>query len=69
MIKRVDYDQDGRIDFKEFVCMMIIQMCMSDKAKEPLVLVFNRFDKDGDGELNESDIMLLFQELGHDLDQ
>ena len=49
--------------------MMIIQMCKSDKAKEPLVLVFNRFDKDGDGELNESDIMLLFQELGHDIDQ
>ena len=35
------------------------------KAPEELVLVFNRFDKDGDGEINVSDLAEMFREVGH----
>ena len=48
MVKEIDYDCDGMVDFDEFTCLMVKQMRDVDNSEEELVTVFKRFDKDGD---------------------
>ena len=69
LIREIDYDDDGEVDFDEFVCLMIKTLNEADKAEEELVMVFNSFDKDGDGEIKPADLQLTFNELGYDCDQ
>ena len=47
---------------------MVKTLASADEQEEELVTVFNRFDKDNDGELNWLDIKLMFIELGYDMD-
>ena len=68
MMKKLDFNEDGRFDFNEYVCMVVIQVEKSDTMEEELVQVFKRFDKDGDGEIDCNDLYALFQELGQELD-
>ena len=47
---------------------MVKRAAENQNAEEELVLVFNRFDKDGDGEIGVQDLMDMMQELGHPFD-
>ena len=50
IVKEIDYDDDGVVDFDEFTCLMVKHMRKVDETlEEELVTVFNRFDKDHDG--------------------
>lgn len=41
MIKEIDYDSDGLVDFEEFTCLMVKQMKDVDSSEEELVMVFH----------------------------
>ena len=56
LIKEIDYNSDGEVDFNEFVVLMVKTLHEADKAQEELVEVFMRFDKDGDGEISSNDL-------------
>ena len=56
MILEIDYDADGMIDFDEFTCLMVKQIKDVEDSEEELVIVFKRFDKDGDGLINALDL-------------
>ena len=52
LIKEIDYDDDGEVDFNEFICLMVKTLNKAEKAEEELVTVFGQFDKNGDGEID-----------------
>mmetsp|Transcript_32986 Transcript_32986/g.43452 ORF Transcript_32986/g.43452 Transcript_32986/m.43452 type:complete len:113 (+) Transcript_32986:41-379(+) len=37
LIAEIDYDNDGEVDFDEFVCLMVKTISQADKAEEELV--------------------------------
>ena len=63
MIKDVDEDGNGEIDFDEFVKLMIKNLNKEGEAEEELVEVFKVFDKDGDGKVGLEDLREVFFEL------
>ena len=67
MIKEIDYNGDGMVDFDEFTCLMIKQMRDVEESEEELVQVFQCFDKDDDGFINASDLLQMMRELGNDM--
>ena len=67
LIAEIDYDLDQHVDFQEFLCLMVKTLATAELQEEELVTVFKRFDKDKDGELNWSDIKLMFNELGYEM--
>ena len=69
LIKEIDYNSDGEVDFEEFVCLMVKTLNEADKAEEEIVTVFKRFDKNGDGEIDAQDLQAVFNELGYECDQ
>ena len=69
MIEQIDYNNDGEIDFDEFICMMVKRLHENDSIEEELVTVFNRFDKDGDGEIGVDDLVDMMRELGHNIEE
>ena len=69
LIREIDYNSDGEVDFNEFVCLMVKTLNEADKAEEELVEVFKRFDKDGDGEITWQDLQAVFTELGYDCEE
>ena len=46
MIREVDLDGNGTIDFKEFLCLMVKKMKGTD-TEEELIEAFKVFDRDG----------------------
>ena len=70
LIRSIDYDENGQVDFNEFVCLMVKILTSNDKnLEEKLVSVFHRFDANGDGEVTWSDLVSIFTELGHEIDE
>ena len=65
LIKQIDYNDDGEVDFDEFVCLMVKTLNDADKAEEELVEVFKKFDKNGDNVIDPQDLMIAFHELGY----
>ena len=52
MIVAIDFDRNGEVDFEEFLVLMVKTLTINNGKEEELVLVFRRFDTDGDGEIN-----------------
>ena len=69
LIEQIDYNNDGEIDFDEFICMMVKRLHENDSIEEELVTVFKRFDKDGDGEIGVDDLVDMMRELGHNIEE
>ena len=57
LIAEVDHNEDGEVDFNEFVCLMVKHLVRTDNAEEELVTVFKRFDRDHDGEISADDLL------------
>ena len=68
MIREVDANNDGQVDFEEFICLMAKKLVKIDTMEEELVEVFKRFDKDRDGLINCKDLMKMMAELGTPID-
>ena len=66
LIRQFDKDQSGRIDFHEFLEIMMTKMGETDQ-KEALDEAFVLFDKDGDGEISEKDLKAVAIELNENM--
>lgn len=69
LIEQVDYDKNGSVDFDEFICLVVKIKTSDEEKPEELVNVFKRFDVDGDGEITWKDLVNIFTEIGHDMDE
>lgn len=63
IIKEVDINGDGDIDFEEF-CGLMVKKMKESEPEEELVEVFKIFDKDGNGRIDIYDLATVFKELG-----
>lgn len=66
LLAKVDTDRSGTISLTEFLQLTAAAKANED-VEEQLRAVFQRFDKDGDGLINESDLMRTMKELGQPL--
>jgi calmodulin len=68
LLQDIDTDGDGRIDFSEFVTMMMSNN-KQDKAQEEnsnseLTETFRIFDRNGDGKISRAELKQALQNLG-----
>eukprot|EP00163_Fabomonas_tropica_P029285 TRINITY_DN622_c0_g1_i1.p1 TRINITY_DN622_c0_g1~~TRINITY_DN622_c0_g1_i1.p1 ORF type:complete len:164 (-),score=67.66 TRINITY_DN622_c0_g1_i1:228-719(-) len=63
MMKEIDVDRSGSIDFPEFVNMMAKKMGNVDESRL-IEDAFKVFDKDGDGILQRSELRKVMENLG-----
>ena len=66
MIKEVDENGDGDVDFDEF-CGLMVKKMNENEPEEELVEVFKIFDKNNDEKIDAEDLKIIFQELGEDV--
>eukprot|EP01126_Amoeba_proteus_P050155 TRINITY_DN5904_c0_g1_i2.p1 TRINITY_DN5904_c0_g1~~TRINITY_DN5904_c0_g1_i2.p1 ORF type:complete len:149 (-),score=40.92 TRINITY_DN5904_c0_g1_i2:131-577(-) len=66
MIRQVDKDGDGEIDFEEFVSMMANAKCSTD---EEMRQAFAVFDADGNGSIDKKELHSVLEQLGEDVDE
>lgn len=66
MIRRVDKDGSGTIDFPEFLTMMAEKMKDTD-TEEEILQAFSVFDKDGKGYVSASELRHVMTNLGEKL--
>ena len=66
MIREVDLDGNGRIDFKEFICLMVEKMKGTD-TEEELKEAFKVFDRDGNGYITSHELRHIMTNLGEGL--
>jgi Ca2+-binding protein (EF-Hand superfamily) len=66
IIKEVDADRNGTIDFPEFLALMARKMRATESAEE-LIEAFKVFDKDGDGLIPAAEMRHLMLNFGEKL--
>ena len=66
MIREVDADGDGTIDFTEFLTMMARKMKESNSESD-IKEAFKVFDKDGDGLISAAELRAVMKNLGEQL--
>ena len=66
MIKQVDLDGNGTIDFKEFLGLMVRKMKDTD-TEEELLEAFKVFDRDGNGFITSHELRHVMSNLGQSL--
>ena len=66
MIREVDLDGNGTIDFKEFLCLMVKKMKDTDTDEE-LLEAFKVFDRDGNGFITSHELRNVMNSLGENL--
>lgn len=64
MIRNVDKNSNGAIDFNEFIEMMLRR---DSKIEEDVAHAFRVFDRDGDGLISEEELRLTMNNLGEPL--
>jgi calmodulin len=62
-------NSDGRVDFNEFVKLCVIGTAKDKIKQEDLVKRLSPYDKDGDGNMNVSDLRLLLGGEGEPLEE
>lgn len=69
MIRKLDRDGDGQIDFEEFVGLMKMRAEERNERdpEEELRDAFNIFDADGSGFIDRNEVRLLMKKLAQDL--
>lgn len=67
IICQFDSDQDGSIDFHEFLQMMT-QAERRDDEEDEISAAFRVFDKDNDGSISARELFLIMKRLGEDID-
>ena len=68
MIREVDLDGNGTIDFKEFLCLMVKKMKDTD-TEEELLEAFKVFDRDGNGLISGNELQHVMTSLGENISQ
>uniref|UniRef100_A0A7S2NUG7 Calmodulin n=1 Tax=Leptocylindrus danicus TaxID=163516 RepID=A0A7S2NUG7_9STRA len=63
MIADVDVDENGSIEFDEFLLMM----CRDEDSEFELLEAFKKFDKDGDGEVTANEVRDVLAKFGQKL--
>ena len=63
MIAEVDVDNNGTIEFDEFLLMM----CRDEDSEYELLEAFKKFDTDGDGEVTANEVKDVLLKLGQHL--
>jgi calmodulin len=66
MIKEVDDNKNGNIDFEEFLALMSSKMRDND-SEEEMMEAFKVFDKDGNGYVGKNDFKQVMEVLGEAL--
>ena len=65
MINEVDINNNGAIDFKEFLDIMLKKLKDSE-SEEELIEAFKIFDKDGNGLIGSEELLNVMLSLGED---
>ncbi|XP_060605591.1 neo-calmodulin-like [Ruditapes philippinarum] len=63
MVKMVDSDNDGEVDFDEFV-KLIARKLQSVDVEEEILEAFRVFDKDGNGSISKDELRVAIRTLG-----
>ena len=66
MIRNVDTNANGAIDFNEFIDMMVKRVGNAS-VEDDVVHAFKVFDRDGDGLISEEELRLTMTNLGEAL--
>ncbi|XP_062620975.1 calmodulin-A-like [Saccostrea cucullata] len=67
MIREIDEDGNGAIDFDEFLHMMAKKQAECSDPEEELREAFQVFDKDGNGYISKEELHLVMNNLGEKL--
>ena len=69
LMKNADLNSDGRVDFNEFVKLCVIGTSKDKIKPDDLIKRLNPYDKDGNGNMNVSDLRLLLGGEGEPLEE
>ena len=67
MIREVDIDKNGTINFAEFLSMMKIKIRTIVDLRKKISEMFQTFDVDGDGAITGEELKLVLERLGGNL--
>ena len=68
MIREVDLDKNGTIEFNEFAIYFDKQIGSIQTRREEMKLTFNTFDINGDGFITFDELKTVFSSLGEEMD-